>query len=244
MIYPCNKTKIILEDLVSPKGQRGSAHRRDCGWDLPGSCYTGILTCRLMLLIIPITHCKEFQSCCDKIETHTGNKSGKLSRTASMFMRVAIKKINVQEIYKCNLISSYYRYRNYLIILLEIHLYLFLMPENLQNPKQWLGWAVSMMRLLLFTLSNIIFWFCMFLLLLLSYTAQALKQRLLFDRAVLEKGFMNDAPNSRRKSIFSSVCDICGLWSSVPPWNPFVSFPLLLLNSQPYGGTISCWIFY
>lgn len=56
-----------------------------------------------------------------------------------MFMRVAIKKINVQEIYKCNLISSYYRYRNYLTILLEIHLYLFLMPKNLQSPKQWLG---------------------------------------------------------------------------------------------------------
>lgn len=41
--------------------------------------------------------------------------------------------------YKGNLISIYYRYRNYLIILLENHLHLFLLPENLQKPKEWLG---------------------------------------------------------------------------------------------------------
>lgn len=124
-----------ITDRLSPPAPQ----KREGGWDLPGSCCTGILSCRVMFLVITITYCKEFQSCCDKIETHAANKSGKLARTASMFMRVAIKKINVQEVYKCNLISSYYRYRNYLIILLEIHLYLFPMPENLQNPKQWLG---------------------------------------------------------------------------------------------------------
>lgn len=56
-----------------------------------------------------------------------------------MFMRILVKKINVQETHKCNLISSYYRYRNYLIILFEIHLYLSLLPENVQKPKQQLG---------------------------------------------------------------------------------------------------------
>jgi len=56
-----------------------------------------------------------------------------------MFMRVLVKKINAQERYKCNLIPSYYRYRYYLIIPFEIHLYLFLSPENLQKPKQRLG---------------------------------------------------------------------------------------------------------
>lgn len=79
-------------------------------------------------------------------------------------MRVLLKKIYVQEIYKCNLISRYYRYRNYLIILLEIHLYLFLLPENLQKPKQW----HCMLRLLLFILTNIVFWFPVFPLLLQS----------------------------------------------------------------------------
>lgn len=117
------------------------ASKREGFWNLPGSCCTGILGCRLMFLINIITYYKEFQRYCDKMErdSHTGNKSGKFSRTASMLMRVLVKKINVQKIYKCNLIPSYYRYRNYLIILLETHLYLFPLPENLQNPKQWLG---------------------------------------------------------------------------------------------------------
>lgn len=88
-------------------------------------------------------HGKELQRYCHKVEiergSHAGHKSGKFSRTVSMFMRVLVKKMNVQETYKYNSISSYYRYRNHLIIPLEIHLYLLLLAESLQKPNEWWG---------------------------------------------------------------------------------------------------------
>lgn len=109
------------------------------GWNPPGSCCPRVRGAGDAF--DSNHHGKELHRYGDKTErgAHAGHKSGKFSRTVSMFMRILVKKMNVQEIYKYNLIPSYYRYRNYLIILLDIHLYLFLLAESLQKLNQWQG---------------------------------------------------------------------------------------------------------
>jgi len=67
-----------------PKGREAEsicASKGEGGRNLPDSCCSGILGCRLMFLITMITYCKEFQRYSDKTEikrdSHTGNKYGK-----------------------------------------------------------------------------------------------------------------------------------------------------------------------
>lgn len=88
-----------LEDPISHKGREARsicASKGEGGGNLPDSCCTGTPGFSQMFLITTTTCREEFQRYCDKTKTdsYTGNRSGKFSRTAFMFMGVLLKKIN------------------------------------------------------------------------------------------------------------------------------------------------------